>query len=68
MPARLLQRSREGNSALVLASIPPCLDRLMPITGLRAAFQVEPSIEALRQPAPPKSSRSRGRASEVESQ
>ncbi|PZG19943.1 STAS domain-containing protein [Nonomuraea aridisoli] len=42
---QLLKQGREQNSTLVLASIPPRLERLLSITGLRAAFRVEPSLE-----------------------
>ncbi|MEU4704412.1 STAS domain-containing protein [Nonomuraea dietziae] len=41
----LLKQSREQNTALVLSSIPPLLERILTITGLRTAFQVAASVE-----------------------
>jgi anti-anti-sigma factor len=57
----LLKQSREQQSALFLANIPPPLERILTITGLRTAFQVETSAEeaiqkmqaAQPQPGPP---------------
>ncbi|MGP4102199.1 STAS domain-containing protein [Nonomuraea sp. KM90] len=41
----LLRQSREQQSNLVLSSVPPLLERILTITGLRTAFQVEASVE-----------------------
>ncbi|MGP4104691.1 STAS domain-containing protein [Nonomuraea sp. KM90] len=51
----LLRQSREQHSNLVLSAIPPRLERVLTITGLRTAFQVEASVEEaiqVIQPAP----------------
>ncbi|MEU8324157.1 STAS domain-containing protein [Nonomuraea sp. NPDC048881] len=52
----LLRQSREQQSTLVLSAIPPHLERILTITGLRTAFQVEASVEEAIQTvqAPPK--------------
>ncbi|MEV4476470.1 STAS domain-containing protein [Nonomuraea sp. NPDC049504] len=57
----LLRQSREQQSNLVLSNLPPLLERLLTITGLRTAFQVAASVEeaiqavqAPPQPEPPK--------------
>ncbi|WP_326631793.1 STAS domain-containing protein [Nonomuraea fuscirosea] len=42
----LLRQSREQHSNLVLSSLPPLLERILMITGLRTAFQVEASEPA----------------------
>ncbi|WP_440088526.1 STAS domain-containing protein [Streptosporangium sp. LJ11] len=47
----LLEQSREQQSALFLANIPPALERVLTITGLRTAFQVETSAEEAIQKA-----------------
>jgi anti-sigma B factor antagonist len=41
----LLRQSREQHSNLVLSNLPPLLERILTITGLRTAFQVEESVE-----------------------
>ncbi|GIH65403.1 hypothetical protein Msi02_62200 [Microbispora siamensis] len=41
----LLKQSREQQSSLVLSSIPPVMERILMIRGLRSAFRVEPSVE-----------------------
>lgn len=41
----LLRQSREQHSTLVLSAIPPHLGRILTITGLRTAFQIEASVE-----------------------
>ncbi|AQZ62579.1 hypothetical protein BKM31_14920 [[Actinomadura] parvosata subsp. kistnae] len=41
----LLRQSREQQSNLVLSGVPPLLERILTITGLRTAFQVETSVE-----------------------
>ncbi|MBE1593316.1 STAS domain-containing protein [Nonomuraea angiospora] len=41
----LLRQSREQHSPLILSAIPPRLERILTITGLRTAFQVEASVE-----------------------
>lgn len=41
----LLRQSREQHSNLVLSNLPPLLERILTITGLRTAFQVEASVE-----------------------
>lgn len=57
----LLRQSREQHSNLVLAGIPPLLERILAITGLRIEFQGETSAEEAIQtvqvpprPEPPK--------------
>ncbi|MEV3987036.1 STAS domain-containing protein [Nonomuraea sp. NPDC049758] len=42
----LLNQSREQQSSLVLPGIPAHLERILTITGLRTAFQVQESVEA----------------------
>ncbi|MEV0620623.1 STAS domain-containing protein [Nonomuraea sp. NPDC050404] len=45
----LLRQSREQHSNLVLSNLPPLLERILTITGLRTAFLVEESVdEAIR--------------------
>ncbi|GAA0386280.1 hypothetical protein GCM10009530_41590 [Microbispora corallina] len=41
----LLNQSREQDSPLVLTGVPPHLGRILTITGLRAAFLVEPTLD-----------------------
>ncbi|GAA4970784.1 anti-anti-sigma factor [Nonomuraea thailandensis] len=41
----LLRQSREQQSSLVLSNLPPLLERILAITGLRSAFHVEGSAE-----------------------
>ncbi|MEW9533967.1 anti-sigma factor antagonist [Microbispora sp. NPDC049125] len=41
----LLHQSRAESSPLVLTGIPPQLERILTLTGLRSAFVVEPSVE-----------------------
>ncbi|MER7498555.1 hypothetical protein AB0L05_00860 [Nonomuraea pusilla] len=41
----LLNQSREQQAGLALPGIPPHLERILTITGLRTAFQVEASVE-----------------------
>ncbi|HUR04818.1 MAG TPA: STAS domain-containing protein [Nonomuraea sp.] len=41
----LLRQSREQHRNLVLSSLPPLLERILTITGLRTASQVEASVE-----------------------
>ncbi|MFI6174901.1 STAS domain-containing protein [Nonomuraea sp. NPDC051191] len=41
----LLRQSREQQSTLVLSGMPPHLERVLDITGLLTAFQVEASVE-----------------------
>ncbi len=41
----LLRQSREQQSTLVLSALPAHLGRILTITGLRTAFQVEASVE-----------------------
>ncbi|MFI6175621.1 STAS domain-containing protein [Nonomuraea sp. NPDC051191] len=41
----LLQQSRQQQAGLVLAQVPARLERILSITGLRAAFQVASSVE-----------------------
>src|SRR3954464_2404317 len=41
----LLHQSRAESSPLVLTGIPPQLERILTLTGLRRAFVVEPSVE-----------------------
>ncbi|MEV5559920.1 STAS domain-containing protein [Nonomuraea wenchangensis] len=41
----LLRQSREQQSTLVLSGIPARLERILAITGLRTAFEVEASVE-----------------------
>ncbi|HEY9524390.1 MAG TPA: anti-sigma factor antagonist [Thermopolyspora sp.] len=41
----LLKQSREQQSSLVSSSIPPVMERILMITGLRSAFRVEPSVQ-----------------------
>ncbi|GAA3614548.1 hypothetical protein GCM10022419_119680 [Nonomuraea rosea] len=41
----LLRQSREQHSTLVLSALPPRLERILTITGLRTAFQIEASVE-----------------------
>ncbi|NUP39967.1 MAG: anti-sigma factor antagonist [Streptomyces sp.] len=41
----LLRQSREQQSALVLPGIPPHLERILSVTGLRSAFLTEASVE-----------------------
>ncbi|MFC5828650.1 STAS domain-containing protein [Nonomuraea insulae] len=57
----LLKQSREQHSNLILSAIPPLLERILTITGLRTAFQVEASeqeaiqtVQPPPQPDPPK--------------
>lgn len=57
----LLRQSGEQRSALVLTRLPARVERILTITGLRAVFQVEPSVQEALQflrasphsPAPP---------------
>ncbi|MFC5826086.1 STAS domain-containing protein [Nonomuraea insulae] len=63
----LLKQSREQHSNLALSNIPPLLERILTITGLRTAFQVEASVEeavqtvqAPPQPDPPKTTNADG--------
>ncbi|MFI9561637.1 STAS domain-containing protein [Nonomuraea endophytica] len=50
----LLKQRREQQSNLVLSNLPPLLERILTITGLRTAFQVVPSVEeALQTVQPP---------------
>ncbi|GAA4970791.1 anti-anti-sigma factor [Nonomuraea thailandensis] len=42
----LLRQSREQKAALVVAGVPQRLERILTMTGLRAMFRVEPSLEA----------------------
>ncbi|MGW0801585.1 STAS domain-containing protein [Nonomuraea sp. NPDC002799] len=53
----LLKQSREQQSSLILSGIPPLLERILTITGLRTAFQVADSVEAAIQTlrTPPRS-------------
>ncbi|GAA4932203.1 anti-anti-sigma factor [Nonomuraea thailandensis] len=41
----LLRQSRRQQAALILSGIPPRLERLLTVTGLRTAFHVEASVE-----------------------
>jgi anti-anti-sigma factor len=61
----LLTQSREHGSNLILSNVPPLLERILMITGLHTAFQMESSVEQAIQtvqklPRPERSEDARG--------
>jgi anti-sigma B factor antagonist len=49
----LLNQSREQGRPLVLSNVTGRLERILSISGLRASFRIEPSVEAAIQAADP---------------